>query len=248
MLEPRFSGTAAFGCENNDINGQTTRCSLIESLFPCTVVGHRLATPNSTYGLRPEERASLGAAVPSRIQEFAAGRLCAHGAMREIGIPDDSPLLKGPHREPLWPTGVVGSITHTEGFCASVVAHSSVCASLGIDAEHIGKVGTDLWNLVFTEPEQAALHKLDDFEQAKLAALLFSAKEAFFKSQFPHTAAVLEFTTVALRLVGKHGDRGGLELTYVGDVRLEGFAEFVVFRYALLGTLALVGATVPLLK
>ena len=52
----------------------------------------------------------------SRQEGCARARCCANSASAI------SPLKSAPDRQPLWPDDLVGSITHTAGFCAAVVA------------------------------------------------------------------------------------------------------------------------------
>lgn len=217
---------------------------LLPALFAFPVNAYELSTPGSPDWLLPEELASIRAAVPARIAEFAAGRRCARDAMRELGIAADAPLLRGAHREPLWPTGLRGSITHTEGYCAAVVARAGDCAGLGIDAERCGRVGVDLWPLLFDATEIAALQALEPIPCATLATLLFAVKEAFFKSQFALSAAVPAFTDVVFRATEPLAGQGTLELVRVSDSRLAGFAARSTFRYVLHGPFALVGAAI----
>ena len=225
--------------------GHAVRAPRLELLFPCAVVACELTTPGSEQGLLPEERASLGAAVPKRVAEFAAGRQCAHEAMRGLGVTDNAPLLRGPHREPVWPRGLLGSITHTEGYCAAVAGRCTDCAGLGLDAERRDSVGTNLWPHLFAEAEMAALHALDATDRGTAATVLFSAKEAFFKSQFPLISANPEFTAVALRNVGPWSTQGALDVIGVTDPRLNTIANQVTLRYALHGPWVMVGATIP---
>ena len=60
-------------------------------------------------------------AVPKRIQEFADGRLCARRALEEFGV-TNFPIRMARDRQPVWPDSLIGSITHTAGLCAAVVA------------------------------------------------------------------------------------------------------------------------------
>ena len=82
--------------------------------------------------------------MPKRIQEFAAGRLCARRALGEFGR-RGFPIPVARDRQPFWPAGVVGSITHTAGLCAAVVAERSRLAALGVDTELGGAVKPELW-------------------------------------------------------------------------------------------------------
>lgn len=218
--------------------------SLFQALFAFPVSACELRGPGSPQALLPAERDSLHGAVPARIAEFAAGRHCAHQALQALGVAADVPLLRGPHREPLWPAGWVGSITHTTGYCAAVVAPASACAGLGIDAEHCGRVGPELWPMLFDASELAQLHSLQPLARDRLATVLFAAKEAFFKSHFRLSGAMTEFTDMALRPTAPWAEQGRLELIRVGDARVAACARHATLRYALQGPLALASATV----
>src|SRR5512134_460449 len=84
--------------------------------------------------LLAEEEPLVARAVDKRRREFAKGRACARAALARLGCVA-GPLLTGSEREPLWPDGVVGSVTHTDSYCAVAVVRSAACAGLGIDAE-----------------------------------------------------------------------------------------------------------------
>lgn len=56
--------------------------------------------------------ASLQGAAPKRLGEFLAGRLAAREALRPFGLAGCSVAI-GAAREPLWPEGVEGSISHS---------------------------------------------------------------------------------------------------------------------------------------
>jgi len=218
--------------------------SLFQALFAFPVSACELRGLGSPQTLLPAERDSLHGAVPARIAEFAAGRHCAHQALQAFGVAADVPLLRGPHREPLWPADLVGSITHTAGYCAAVVAPASACAGLGIDAEHCGQVGPELWPLLFDASERALLQALEPLARDQLATVLFAAKEAFFKSHFRLSATMPEFTDMALRPTRPLAAQGTLELIRIGDARVATWARHTSFRYALHGPLALASATV----
>src|ERR1700692_4432176 len=72
--------------------------------------------PGDPAALLPDEKQYHRGAVQKRAEEFAAGRACAHRLLAEFGIVD-FPVKVAADRQPLWPEGLVGSITHTSGFC-----------------------------------------------------------------------------------------------------------------------------------
>jgi 4'-phosphopantetheinyl transferase EntD len=162
------------------------------ALFPEGVVAAELRGPGEASCLKPEEARSVARAVPKRIQEFAAGRQCARRALAELGRVD-VPIPVAPDRQPVWPPGVVGSITHTAGLCAAVVAESARLAALGLDTELSGAVKRELWQTICVADESAWISALAPGERAAAVTLLFSAKEAFYKCQYPLVGERLSF-------------------------------------------------------
>jgi 4'-phosphopantetheinyl transferase EntD len=104
--------------------------------------------------------------------------------LSELGIHDFS-VLAGEKREPLWPPEIVGSITHTAGFAAAVVARRGEVEALGIDCEIIASVDAELWERICTPTEREHLAQLPQAQAQRQAASIFAAKEAFYKCQFP---------------------------------------------------------------
>lgn len=173
----------------------------LAGLFAPGVVAAELRTPADPALLFPEEAASLARAVPKRVGEFAGGRLAARRALAELGIVD-FPLRVGPDRRPLWPDAVVGSITHTEGLCAAVAAGQGAILSLGLDTELAGEVKRELWRGICVGAEIAWLESLPQALQSAFATLIFSAKESFYKCQYPLTGQFLSFADVCVAPVG----------------------------------------------
>ncbi len=91
------------------------------SLFPSGVVAVELLSEAPRTVLTESELNSISHCANKRIDDFTRGRACAHRGLSELGI-DHYSVLAGEKREPLWPAEIVGSITHTTGFAAAVVA------------------------------------------------------------------------------------------------------------------------------
>jgi 4'-phosphopantetheinyl transferase EntD len=170
----------------------------IASLFPSGVVAAELRVPGDASLLLPEEAESVSNAVPKRIQEFAAGRLCARRALAKFGVAD-FPVRVARDRQPMWPEFLIGSITHTVGLCAAAVADRARVVALGLDSEVVGAVKGDLWPSICTAAEMAWVDTLHPEEQAQAVAMIFSAKEAFYKCQYPLVGERLNFHDLCVR-------------------------------------------------
>ena len=195
---------------NEEFRRNPAQLSLdIQSLFLGTVVAAELREPGDAALLLPAEAAFLGRSVPKRIQEFAAGRLCARRALAEFGIENFALLVSG-DRQPVWPDFLVGSITHTSGFCAAVVGERRHFMGLGLDCEVIGHVTPEIWSSIFGPAETAWLESLPAPQRAVAATVIFSAKEAFYKSQFPVAAEWLDFSDLRIEPVNWGSPRGAL--------------------------------------
>jgi 4'-phosphopantetheinyl transferase EntD len=169
----------------------------LSKLFPPGAVAAELRDPGDAKLLLPAEAKCLGRAVPKRIQEFAAGRLCARRALAEFGIVD-FPIEAADDRQPVWPDSMVGSITHTTGFCAAVVAKRRCTAGIGLDSEAIGDVNVEIWSRICVPFEIEWIHSLPASQQAAAVTLIFSAKEAFYKCWYPLVHERLDFHDVAV--------------------------------------------------
>lgn len=171
------------------------------ALFPGKVVGFETRAPVPEALLHPEEASFVSSAVEKRRQEFAGGRICARRALEELDI-FDFPLVVGKNRFPIWPEGTRGSITHTRGYCASLVANSRHYDGIGIDVEQRGRLDRRLEGRICTEEEQSWLASLPASERIDMATVLFSAKEAFYKSQYCVTRKGLGFHDAVVRVEG----------------------------------------------
>ena len=140
---------------------------------------------------------------PKRLADFSTGRYCATKALEQIGI-ENAIIPIGKDREPIWPEGIVGSISHCDSLTGAIVAKSSDHISLGLDIEEIGRVTPDLWDLVFTENEKNYLSGLSEKEVLVQSTVIFSAKEAFYKFQHPITLTFLDFLDVEVTLPHMH--------------------------------------------
>ncbi len=153
--------------------------------------------------LAPTEEAAVERAVERRRSEFRAGRACAKRALRALGRPTAA-IPSGSDRAPIWPEHTVGAITHCDGYCAAAVADFGEgrrqLLGLGIDAEVIQRLQSDVMSLIASEREQLMLAGLPTPGDGRWAAALFSVKESIHKAIYPSTGVRLDFLDVELTI------------------------------------------------
>ncbi|MEU9918893.1 4'-phosphopantetheinyl transferase superfamily protein [Streptomyces sp. NPDC051001] len=143
--------------------------------------------------LYPEEEAVIARAVEKRRREFTAVRGCARLAMEKLGTAPQ-PVLPGRRGAPRWPDGLVGSMTHCEGYCAAALVRAEELASLGIDAERHDRLPDGVLEAVTLPSEQTRVRDLArSHPSVHWDRLLFSAKESVYKAWFPLTGKSLDF-------------------------------------------------------
>jgi 4'-phosphopantetheinyl transferase EntD len=175
----------------------------LASLFPAGVVAVELLSDAPRTVLTDVELSSISHCANKRIDDFTRGRACAHRGLSELGLRNVS-VLAGEKREPLWPPEIVGSITHTTGFAGAVVARRSEVEALGIDCEIMASVDSELWERICTPTERARLEQLPQAQAQRQAALIFAAKEAFYKCQFPLSREWVGFEDVTIEIQADH--------------------------------------------
>ncbi|MFT5357940.1 MAG: 4'-phosphopantetheinyl transferase EntD [Polyangiales bacterium] len=144
--------------------------------------------------LHPEEAALMTRAIEKRRQEFCAGRVLAREALQSLGFAP-SPLLRGEDRAPIWPRGAVGSITHTQGHCAAVVARSGRIRAVGIDVEQAISLKQGVYEAITTERER---QELEGDDALRIGKIIFSAKECAYKAQYALTQKYLPFSAMSV--------------------------------------------------
>jgi 4'-phosphopantetheinyl transferase EntD len=170
-------------------------------LLPSRVVVVETRTPSTLAQepLWPEEEALLGPrASPKRRQDFAAGRACARRALVQLGAPAGG-ILSGSNRQPLWPAGIVGSITHCSGYCAAAVAWAAHVCAIGIDAEVNAALEDGVVAQVCNAAEQEWIRSAPQGDMP-WATIVFCAKESIYKAWFPLTGRWLGFEDVMVRV------------------------------------------------
>ncbi len=177
------------------------------------------ANDEHASALFPEELLVVQRAAPKRVAEYTAGRACARAALAQLGV---APLAipSRADRTPVWPPGFAGSISHGAGRCVAVAAPLARVASLGIDVEGALLHDATLYRHICHADQLAALAARAELPLPAWIALMFSAKEAFYKAWFPLTGRFLEFDEVRVEFTVAPGGSAGTFSASLADPAL----------------------------
>ena len=196
---------------------------LVARLLAPGIFGADLEDAGQPLALHPEEEIFVARAAPKRRRDFVLGRACARAALAGLGH-GGAVIGQGEGGVPLWPAGIVGSITHTNFYAAALAAEARLFSGVGVDAERVGGVTEELWPRLFDAAERDRLMELDGASRAILATVIFSAKEACYKAWALKGALVFRDIHVAPEEGGFIATRSGETLrgrTFVeGDLVL----------------------------
>jgi len=198
---------------------------VLERILPAAAVV-AATTADLETRLYPEEERALGRPVEKRRREFITARACARRALAGLGLPEQG-IPSGPRGEPVWPAGVVGSITHCSAYRACVLARAEDLVTIGVDAELDEPLPDGLLPDVARLEERRQLRALAAVEpRVSWDRLLFSIKESVYKAWYPLARQWLGFedATVTIdRLRGTFSAQLLVPGPTVGDAVLDGF-------------------------
>jgi 4'-phosphopantetheinyl transferase EntD len=153
------------------------------------------ADPQVLHPILPGE--ALPGAIQSRLREFSAGRHAARTAIAALGHAVRA-IPQGDDRAPVWPAGLTGTITHNRTACLAAI--SATAKGLGLDLDDDSPLAPDLWETILLRPERLWAETQPD--PARAAKLIFSAKEAAYKAQYPTSLTLFGFDTLLIRIEG----------------------------------------------
>lgn len=147
--------------------------------------------------LLPAESRLVAGAGSARLAAFSSGRHAARVALRALGVPDQPVTRRD--RVPVWPEGVVGSISHSRSLAVALVARRRRYQGVGVDLETRGRVTPRIAQRVLTTSERANL------PDVAWRTALFSAKESVYKAVNPIAGEHLAFADVEIALADAAG-------------------------------------------
>ena len=166
----------------------------------------------------------------NRASEYLAGRYCAQQALlaltqrnMQVGANSD--------RSPIWPAGIVGSITHGNNFAAAIVAYKKHYRALGLDCEEKIKrrVGNRFESLILSDAELTRI-ECSNMDRQQLITIIFSAKESIYKALYPITNKFMEFRDCQFLEIDRHN--ANFEVTS-GDLLNQRSGRRIAVRYAI---------------
>lgn len=147
--------------------------------------------------------ASLQRAAPKRLGEFLAGRLAARRALHPFGLGQQQVSI-GAAREPCWPAGFEGSISHSllQGRGMALCAVRPGRAGMGLDLEGWLAEGqaSELWPGIASGEEWARLAaatRAIGLSRAEALTLIFRPRRACSRRSTPWWGAILTFSMPA---------------------------------------------------
>jgi 4'-phosphopantetheinyl transferase EntD len=146
------------------------------------------------------ERIAIENAVPGRAREFAAGRQAARQALARMGF-DGVTVLRSPERHPIWPNGVIGSISHSQKVAGAAVTRDDRLIGLGFDIEQpaVARPG-DIVSKVMTADEIGQFGSRDEKLLASHLAMVVSCKESAYKAVNPVIGEYFDFLDIEIEL------------------------------------------------
>ncbi|UUA73399.1 4'-phosphopantetheinyl transferase family protein [Cellvibrio sp. QJXJ] len=148
----------------------------------------------------------MNRSVSKRRAEFLAGRYASRLAIEKLrGNTLKVPLrLDSENRAPIWPVGIIGSITHTAWRACAIVADANKFLAVGVDIENwvSNEQYQSLQNRILTEPERLLMKQIVKIMQPRaFFTLAFSAKESLFKALYPMVRCYFDFLDAEIVMI-----------------------------------------------
>ena len=186
--------------QSSRLDTDSSMAGTITDLLAAGMVFHNEEISECEGELFEEELHYIHKAVEKRKREFKAGRICSRKALAKLNrSPCSIPV--GSTREPLWPQGVAGSITHEGNHCIACVANREIIPYLGIDLAAREPLDRNLIPLICTEDDIEYIKNVGESNfETDPYKLVFSIKESVYKCLFPVVREIFVFEDVSVQM------------------------------------------------
>lgn len=167
---------------------------------------------------RLEHPLKIAQARVERKNEYLCGRVLAQAVLNHhFGL--DQSITSMHEHLPIWPTHVLGSISHSQN--KLIVALSNNALYLGIDIEHwvTSEFAQESAHLILT-PSEFDLWKskaAEFFDFAHYVSLIFSVKESLYKAVYPTAKQYIDFLEASI--VDINFENQKLTLTFLPEIQ-----------------------------
>ena len=167
---------------------------------------------------RLEHPLKIAQARVKRKNEYLCGRVLAQAVLNHhFGL--DQPITSMHEHLPIWPTHVLGSISHSQN--KLIVALSNNANYLGIDIEHwvTSEFARESAHLVLTASEFDSWKSkaAEFFDFARYVSLIFSVKESLYKAVYPTAKQYIDFLEASI--VDINFENQTLTLTFLPEIQ-----------------------------
>jgi 4'-phosphopantetheinyl transferase EntD len=166
---------------------------------PGVAMGYRVIAPQDEDSLLPEELVSFQKSVRQVRRQSGAARNVARSLLEGLGF-SRAALPRSVSGSPIWPLGIVGSLSHDETVAVAAIARTEHYSALGIDIEPAVPLPPDLARLVAT-PKECGRYPVSVTE----SRILFVIKESIYKALNPIDGLFLDFQDIEIDLNAKRG-------------------------------------------
>jgi 4'-phosphopantetheinyl transferase EntD len=154
--------------------------------FPGVAVERRRVMEGDEMAILAEEAGSFSNCAAVVRRQGGAARIAARKLLNAAGY-GNWPLLRRVGIGPMWPPGIVGSLSHSENHAVAALASSELFAGLGIDVEPTAPLPMEILSFVALPQERELLDR-----GSIQSRILFCAKEAAYKAVYPIDGRFLE--------------------------------------------------------
>jgi 4'-phosphopantetheinyl transferase EntD len=161
---------------------------------PGIMIRHRLISPGDELALLPDESSAFASSILKVRRASGAARIVARQMLSRLGQPECA-LPRAPSGAPIWPAGIVGSLSHDSRVAVAAVGSCRDVGAIGIDVEPAECLPSELLGIVATPRE-----RLNIAHDPYRGRLLFAAKEAVYKALYPLDHLFLEHHDIEIDL------------------------------------------------